>query len=77
MLLYKREKNVFLFIVFINNDYFRLSTQLMDEAINRIWALFREGRLLHFLDYQGPLIRERRLKGAGRLFESFRYVYAF
>ena len=56
-MLYKREK-MFLFIVLINNDYFRLSAPLMEGALNRIWALIREGRLLNFLDYQGALIRE-------------------
>ena len=64
---------MFLFIVLINNDYFRLSAPLIEGAPNRIWALIREGRLLNFLDYQGALIREGRLKGAGRLFESLRY----
>ena len=49
---------MFLFIVLINNDYFRLSSApLMEGALNRIWALIREGRLLNFLDYQGALIR--------------------
>ena len=43
-------------------------------ALNRIWALIREGRLLNFLDYQGALIREGRLKDAGRLFELLRYT---
>ena len=65
---------MFLFIVFINNDYFRLSAPLMEGALNIIWALIREGRLLNFLDYQGALIREGRLKGAWRLFESLRYI---
>ena len=45
-MLYKREKNMFLFIVLINNG-----------ALNRIWELIREGRLLNFLDFQGALIR--------------------
>ena len=59
---------MFLFIVLINNDYFRSAPP--NGKLNRIWALIREGRLLNFLDYQGTLIREGRLKGAGRLFES-------
>ena len=45
----------------------------MDAALNIIWALIREGRLLNFLDYQGALIRDGRLKDSGRLFESLRY----
>ena len=45
----------------------------MEGALNRIWALIIKGRLLNFLDYQGALIREGHLKGAGRLFESLRY----
>ena len=36
----------------------------MEGALNRIWALIREGHLLNFLHYQGALIREGRLKGA-------------
>ena len=44
----------------------------MEGLLNRIWALIREGRLLNFLDYQGALIREGRLKGSGRLLESLR-----
>ena len=46
----------------------------MQGVLNRIWALIWEGRLLNFLDYQGALIREGPLKGAGRLFESLRYA---
>ena len=46
----------------------------MEGALNRMWALKREGRLLNVLDYLGALIREGRLKGAGRLFESLRYA---
>ena len=38
----------------------------MEGALNRICALIREGRLLNFLDYQGALIREGRLKVAWR-----------
>ena len=30
----------------------------IEVALNRIWTLIREGRLLKFLDYQGALIRE-------------------
>ena len=45
----------------------------MEGALNRIWAVLSEyGRLLNLLDYQGALIREGRLKRAGRLFESLR-----
>ena len=49
----------------------------MEGAINRLWALIRDGRLLNLLDYQGAIIREGRVKGAGRLFESLRYVCFF
>ena len=37
-------------------------------------AYSRGVRLLNLLDYQGTLIREGRLKGAGCLFESLRYA---
>ena len=40
---------------------------------NRIWAAYSRGRLLNALDYYGVLIRDGRLKRAGRLFESLRY----
>ena len=66
---------MFLFIVLRNNDYFLLSAPLMEGVLNRIWALIQEGRLLNFLDYQGALIREGRLKGVGCLFTVAQYQY--